>query len=369
MVIGCNTDYCVLLGVAPSGGVVSLAQCSVLNSKFWESLHKLLLGVAPTCVPLPHSRGLLRRLRSSCKLQNLFSLTGFEGAVEEVEWVCCALSNDDNVSILCIPRGFFHHRPRPAPTGPSSPVVSPVSSSSFSPCSSPPSTLKVGESTRPVTPRPLWLPLLLLQLDHTHFLEVPTFAPSSRPPDSWAKQDCCLDVDLKGPVVFPGEGMSGKGLVPEIGRLHRTCFLNLLHTALGLQLPLSPEDFYLGLQNCQQSCVTMDTTALFSAVCPHSVTSLLDRPDMEALSVPLPTEALCHMLAAALAKREWTTCVGVREGEDVQEEPGCGQSSSELNQVLLSQLERLGFQAVAGCQHGYYWLDTHCLHYLKQVRH
>ncbi len=358
------------VGVAATGGVVSLSQCSELNSKFWHTLQKSLQTIAVTRVPLPCPQALLHRLRASSHLQLLFSLPGFEGSVTEIEWHCYAVSLEGDVTVLCLPQGFFH-RPTPPTHGgdhASSVAHSPLTSSSFSPCSSPPSTLLVDQPSQPPEPRPLWLPLVLLRLEHSHVLEPLSFTPSSTSLQSLVAGDWCLELDLTHPAT-PTCDASGCDLVSSVSSLHLSCYLSMLHTALISMISLSPADVSLALQNCQQSAVAVDATPLFSVLCPHVETSWRDKPGLDSFSLPLQTEQLCLLLSASLAKHEWSVYIQAKDTAEVDEEAGhgCGQSASFLNRVLQDQLGKLGFESVRmGKEGNLYWLDADRLQQLTR---
>lgn len=316
----------------------------------------MLRTVAPTNLPSPKASDLFQRLHASNKLQELISLAGFDESVGVVEWTCCALSHGKTVTILCLPCGFYHY----------SSSLSPSSSSLSSFSSSPPCTLRGGEAISAVasSPQPLCLPLLLLQVDQEDILH-PISSSSSL-----TEADSCLQLDLVASLPsLPQEGKEKKDcrdhqaeLLHRVAGLHKACYLELLHSALTAQLTLSSQDFLLGLRVCQHSTVSLDTTALLSALCPHSCTSISAKPELGLLSLPLQADVLCQLLGATLSKQEWSVSVlarGVQEGED--DESLCSQCSRELNQVFLAQLTKLGFKPVSGCDPGYFWLDSNSM--------
>lgn len=291
---------CACLDIHAESALV-LGDCSAVNNEFWTLLSsQLLQTVAPTAVPLVNPAPLMQRLKSSEELQDLFLLVDFEGTGDSATWICGAVSADEVVTMLLLPKQFWYH----ARTG---------------------STI---------------LPVVILQ-----------YTQQLNPDPSVSGQiDSCQHFDLLSSPVLSTMAAFMKEVLTQLSFFHTSCYLQAMHFALTQHLPFCSQDYLTCLQVCKTSILSVDLTPLLAALCPHT------RSDM------LTSDVLCQLLTAALSRKAWSCSVArAEEGGGVwpQEDSAyCSNSTQQINATFRQHLLKVGFQGVPQCGPTHFWLDA-----------
>ena len=275
-----------------------LGNCSAVNNEFWKLLSsQLLQTVAPTAVPLVNPAPLMQRLRSSEKLQDLFLLVDFESTADSATWICGAVSADEVVTVLLLPKQFWHH----AATG---------------------NTI---------------LPIVVLQ--YTQQL--------NPDPNASGPIDNSQHFDLVTSPVLSTMAASIKEVLTQLSFFHTSCYLQAMHFALTQHLPFCSQDYLTCLQVCKTSTLSVDLTPLLAGLCHHT------RSDM------LTSDVLCQLLTAALSKKVWSCSVARAEEVWPQEDSSyCNNSTQQVNATFRQHLLSVGFQGVPQCGPTHFWLDA-----------
>lgn len=279
-----------------------LGDCSAVNNEFWKLLSsQLLQTVAPTAVSLVDPAPLMQRLRSSDKLQDLFLLVDFEGTADSATWICGAVSADEVVTVLLLPKQFWRYAGTSAGTG---------------------STI---------------LPIVVLQ-----------YTQQLNPDPSVSGQiDSCQHFDLLTSPVPSTMAASIKEVLTQLSFFHTSCYLQAMHFALTQHLPFCSQDYLTCLQVCKTSILSVDLTPLLAGLCRHT------RSDM------LTSDVLCQLLTAALSKKAWSCSVARAEEVWPQEDSSyCNNSTQQVNATFRQHLLNVGFQVVPQCGHTHFWLDA-----------
>ncbi len=297
---------------------LALGECSAVNMEFWNVLcSQVFQSMAPTSVSLPDPALLLQRLKASGKLQDILSLLEFESYADSATWTCGAVSagDDDAVIVVLLPRQFYWRR---------------------------------GGSDAAL------LPVILL-----HYTLDLNSEPSAK-----HQVDTFLHFDLLTPPSLAAMPPSMQTLLTQLFSLHRASYVQLVHSALAREWPLSRSDFLTGLQVCRSSSLSVDLTPLVAALCQHSVTFFpadaeKAGSDWVECHAPLQSEELCRLLSSALSKLTRTCSLRGEEGREEDHTPShCDLCTQQVNQALRRYLQVMGFRPVALCGPAHFWLDS-----------
>ena len=293
-----------------------LGECSALNHMFWEIFTSHIKTLAPTEVSLSSPSHLIQRLRNSQKLQDLFNLVDFVSSAESVEWMCCALDHGSTVTIFCLPERFY----------------------------------SLNKDS------PYLLPLILVQCHQAQILSTnPDLPATNMDADTFIQ----FDLRLETPRDMTKLDTNTADILSKLHSFHTRLYLHLVHSALINNLPISPQDFHVGLELCQHCTLLVDITPLISALCSHSKTSLSSGSEVGVVTPPLPSHILSQLLSNALSKFQWTLSLHLAAMEETMDKSGscCSQMSLDINQSFLRHLEGVGFRAVVASGLSCYWLN------------
>ena len=306
--------------IGPDESFLNLVKCSYLNQVFWNDLTERLRQISPTEVSFTDSDPLIQRLCKS-PLSEISNLSNRFESRHPTLWKCFTLAEDDTVCMILVAKFF---------------------------CSSAddPPTERSGQR--------YVLPIILMQCNQSHVMDIDPARPDVPPllPDSHTHM-------VLGEGRLPDNMGDLTSITSQVSTIHKSSYLNTLHTALVKNITVQPLDFQAALLVCERTVLSIDITPLIGSLCSHSITTLLGESNMTGCSsiTPLKTEILCELLTAVLSKKSGRCCVSLQQIDN--DESGvsqCGLLHSDINRAFGRYLSELGFSAVPQCP-AHFWLN------------
>ena len=177
------------------------------------------------------------------------------------------------------------------------------------------------------------------------------------PPDTYVnKLFSNKDQTVDTPTILSALG-------DKLKSIHTVAYLHSMHTTLQQGgVPLTQYDLEQGLNICNYTDLVVNVTPLLIAICKHA--KFGDQRDVT-------TETLASFLEMFGDQRQSSSLSDVcfNGGLEFKKEE-CQRRESEVNEILLSFLQELGFNSIEGVG-GYFWhLEHHTkLHNEKEVSH
>ena len=303
---------------------LNLVKCSYLNQTFWNNLTSRLRQVFPTEVSYTDSAALVQRLASS-SLPKIRALSEVFESRHPTLWKCSTLAKDDSVCMIFVAKFF---------------------------CSNTESSSGDGAIERSV--QHFVLPVIVMQCNQSHVMDIDPARPDvpGLPADSHTRI-------ILGTNQAPDLGDLAS-ICNQLSVIHKSSYLTTLHTALVQNVAVLPRDFQAALEVCSKTVLSVDITPLIAGLCSHSVTKLLDDPDIADCSAPLNTDLLCELLTAVLSKKTGSCNVSIKQQTYDDDDSDCiSQCDSlhfQINQAFDRYLSELGFSVVPKCS-AHFWLN------------
>ena len=177
------------------------------------------------------------------------------------------------------------------------------------------------------------------------------------PPDTYInKLFSNKDQTVDTPTILSALG-------DKLKSIHTVAYLHSMHTTLQQGgVPPTQYDLEQGLNICNYTDLAVNVTPLLIAICKHA--KFGDQRDVT-------TETLASFLEMLGDQRQSSSLSDVcfNGGLEFKKEE-CQRRESEVNEILLSFLQELGFNSIEGVG-GYFWhLEHHTkLHNEKEVSH